>query len=48
MVVATGKDWQFRIQADQAKDFDDSNLIVSQASTDDIDDLSAIYRRESV
>ncbi len=43
-----GKDWQFHVQADQAKDFDDSNLIVSQASTDDIDDLSAIYRRESV
>ncbi len=43
-----GKDWQFHVQADQAKDFDDSNLTISQASTSDIDDLSTIYRRESV
>ncbi len=43
-----GKDWEFRIQADQAKDFDDSNLTINEASTEDVDGLGTIYRRESV
>ena len=43
-----GKDWEFRIQTDQAKDFDDSNLTINEASTEDVDGLGAIYRRESV
>ena len=43
-----GKDWEFRLDQEQASDFDDFGFTISHASGEDIDALGAIYRREPV
>ena len=43
-----GKDWEFRLDQEQASNFDDTGFTISHASKEDIDALGAIYRREPV
>jgi len=43
-----GKDWMFRLDREQASDFDDSSFTISHASEEDIGALGAIHRREPV
>ena len=43
-----GKDWEFRLDQEQASNFNDSGFTISHASKEDIDALGAIYRREPV
>ena len=43
-----GRDWRFKIEADQAGAFDDGKVEIGEATETDLPDLMGLYRREPV